>query len=149
MEANFVVFEMEGRKFAVSIASVERIINVIEILPLPGAPEIVIGIINVAGRIIPVFNIRNRFNFPNKEIALDDRIIIFQTKKRTVALLVGKEVNVIEILEKDVIKSDDVLPELIYISGVVKLKNGLLLINNINEFLSLKEEEMLNNALCH
>ena len=51
-------FALEGRNYAVSLAAVERIVHVVEVAPLPKAPEIVLGLINFAGRIIPVVDIR-------------------------------------------------------------------------------------------
>jgi purine-binding chemotaxis protein CheW len=41
---------------------VERIVRVVEVTPLPKAPEIVLGVVNVQGQIIPVINIRKRFS---------------------------------------------------------------------------------------
>ncbi|MBN1829042.1 MAG: chemotaxis protein CheW [Deltaproteobacteria bacterium] len=53
----FVVFTLDGNRYALSLSSVQRIVRVVEITPLPAAPEIVIGIINVQGKIIPVVGV--------------------------------------------------------------------------------------------
>jgi purine-binding chemotaxis protein CheW len=82
-----VTFSLDERKFALYVSAVQRIIRVVEVTALPKAPEIVVGIINMQGRVIPVFDIRMRFRLPLREVRLDDQMIIATTAKRTVALL--------------------------------------------------------------
>ncbi len=53
----------------------ERIIPVVEIIPLPNALDLVLGIINVGGQIIPVIDTRKRFRLPERELNLSDVLI--------------------------------------------------------------------------
>ncbi len=146
MNNQLLVFELDNKYFALFLNIVERVIHAVEITPLPGSPQTVSGVINLEGKIIPVFNIRRRFLFTEKEINPSDKIIIAQTKKRTVAVLVDSVNELIEISENEITQSEKVLPELNYIEGIVKLKEGLILINNLDKFLSLNEEEILNKV---
>ena len=77
-----VVFTLDSQRFALPLSAVERAIRIIEIVPLPKAPDIVIGVINLHGQIIPVVNIRKRFNLSEKEVNLNDHIVISHSKKR-------------------------------------------------------------------
>jgi purine-binding chemotaxis protein CheW len=115
--------------------------------PLPKAPEIVIGVINIQGRIIPVFNIRRRFHLPEREIELSDQLIIANTARRTVALVVDTVDGVIERLSEEVTPADQVLPRIEYVEGIVKLENGLVLIHDLDKFLSIDEEAKLDEAV--
>ena len=115
----------------------------VEITPLPKAPEIVIGIVNIQGRIIPVVDIRKRFRLPKREMNLNDKIILSQTSKRSVGIMVDSVVNVIEYPKQEVIIPEKILPGIEYIEGVAKLEGGLTLIHNIDSFLSLEEEKTL------
>lgn len=56
-----VSFNLDDQKYALLLSAVIRIIRVVEITSLPKAPEIVLGVINMHGLIIPVFDIRKRF----------------------------------------------------------------------------------------
>ena len=116
---------------------VERIVHVVEITPLPKAPEVVIGVVNVQGRIIPVVDIRKRFRLPKREMNLNDKIILSQTSKRSVGIMVDSVVNVIEYAKQEVIIPEKILSGIGYVEGVVKLEDGLTLIHNIDSFLSL------------
>lgn len=142
-----VTFSLDDRKFALYVSTVQRIIRVVEVTALPKAPEIVVGIINLRGTFVPVFDIRRRFRLPPREVRLDDHMIIATTTKRTVALMVDSVNDVIEIPGERIIAAEQILPELEYVEGVVKTEGGMVLIHDLERFLSLPEEKALDEAL--
>jgi purine-binding chemotaxis protein CheW len=142
-----VVFNLDDRRFAVPLSTVVRVERIVAITPLPKAPEIVLGVVNMHGQVIPVFNIRERFRLPQRDIQLADQMIVASTSKRTVALLVDSVNGVIEISEEKIIASESILPGLEYIEGVVKTEDGMVLIHDLEQFLSLQEEKALNEAM--
>jgi purine-binding chemotaxis protein CheW len=142
-----VVFNLDDRRFVVPLSTVVRVERIVAITPLPKAPEIVLGVVNMHGQVIPVFNIRERFRLPQRDIQLADQMIVASTSKRTVALLVDSVNGVIEISEEKIIASESILPGLEYIEGVVKTEDGMVLIHDLEQFLSLQEEKALNEAM--
>ena len=114
---------------------------------MPKAPQIVVGVINVHGIVIPVFNIRKRFNLPDREIELSDQLIIANSKNRKVALLVDSSPGIEELPADAIISSDKILPSMEYLQGVIKLEDEILFIHNLDEFLSLQEDRLLDEAL--
>ena len=140
-------FNLDDQKYALFLSAVIRIIRVVEITSLPKAPEIVSGIINLQGQVIPVFDIRMRFHLPAREVQLNDQLIIASTTKRTVALLVDSVNDVIEIPEEKIIAAEQILPELEYVEGVVKTEGGMVLIHDLEKFLSRHEEKALDEAM--
>jgi len=142
-----VAFTLDNCKFALPLPQVERIVHVVEITPLPKAPDVVIGVVNVQGRIIPVVDIRKRFRLPKREMNLNDKIILSQTSKRSVGIMVDSVVNVIEYPKQEVIIPEKILSGIGYVEGVVKLEDGLTLIHDIDSFLSLEEEKTLDDAM--
>jgi purine-binding chemotaxis protein CheW len=142
-----VAFTLDAQKFAVPLSFVERVVPVTEVIHLPKAPEIVIGIINMQGKVIPVVNIRKRFRLPIREIELSDRFIISQTSKRSVAIMVDAIDGVTEYPEHKLIAAEKILPGLEYIEGVIKSEDGMVLIHDLDKFLSLDEEAALDKAM--
>jgi purine-binding chemotaxis protein CheW len=57
--------------------------------------------------------------------------------------------GVIETPEDKVIKADTVLPGMDYVQGVVKMEDGMILIHDLNKFLSLEEEKTLDTAIMN
>ena len=140
-------FGLDGQDYAVNLAAVERIVHVVEVAPLPRAPEIVLGVINFSGRIIPVVDLRRRFRLPEKEAGLYDYLMIARTSKRQLAFIVDRVTGVLEYPETEVTAADRIVPGLEYLAGVLKLKDGLIFIHDLESFLSLDEEKSLNRAL--
>jgi purine-binding chemotaxis protein CheW len=142
-----VIFNLDEQRFALNISAVERVVRAVEITPLPKAPEIVIGIINMHGQVIPVFNIRKRFRLPDREIRLNDQLIIAHTSKRNVVLLVDTVGEIFEHMQEEIVYPSTILPVTEYVEGVAKLEDGIVLIHNLDTFLSLDEERILEDAL--
>jgi purine-binding chemotaxis protein CheW len=81
-----VVFTLDERRYALYLPAVERVVPAVEVTPLPNAPEVVLGVINVQGRIIPVINVRKRFGLRERDIEPNDRFILARTSRHVVAL---------------------------------------------------------------
>jgi len=142
-----VVFTLDEMVYALPLNTVNRIIHAVEIRKLPKAPDIIAGIINVHGQIIPVINVRKRFGLTTREISLGDQLIIADTGKRHVALWVDTVTGVQNIQAQQHISITETLPYAQYINGVVKVEDDLILIYDLEQFLNLEEETMLEKAL--
>ncbi|MCJ7523801.1 MAG: chemotaxis protein CheW [Candidatus Aminicenantes bacterium] len=143
-----VVFALDEPHYALLLSSVERVVRAVEITPLPKAPKIVLGIINAQGRIIPVIDVRQRFRLPAREMKLDNRFIIASTSRRLVALMVDSVAGVRELADGQMVNVEQSLPFAEYLKGVAKLEDNLVLIHDLDQFLSLDEEKALDAALA-
>ena len=94
-------FSLKGQRYAVSLARVREVIRPGDITPVPGAPEDVLGIVNLRGQIVPVLDGRRRFGLDGK-VAQDEedaqRVIVFDES----GTVVGMRIDVIgDMLELD------------------------------------------------
>ena len=144
---SLVVFTMDAQRYAIPLASVERVFPTVEITPIPKAPEIVLGVVNIQGRVVPVVDIRRRFRLPEREPEIYDHMIVASTGKRVVAFVVDGATGVLEIPESEITALRDLLPGTNYVEGVVRLPDGLILIHDLETFLSLEEENLLERAM--
>lgn len=142
-----VVFTLGERRFALELGAVERVVRAVEVTPLPKAPPIVLGVINVHGRVLPVLDIRERFGLPRREIAPSDQFLITRAAARTVALLTDSVGGILGGAEREVIRSGEILSGLEYVHGVVKSDGGLILLCDLEGILSREEEGVLGDAL--
>lgn len=141
------VFTMDDRRYALPLHAVDRVVRMVAVTPLPKAPDIVLGVVNIQGRVIPVINMRRRFRLPEREIALTDQLVVAHTVRRPVALVADAVLDVIACPVQSMIAAGEVLPNIEYVGGVVKLADGLILIHDLDRFLSLEEEDLLDYAL--
>ncbi|MFA5371550.1 MAG: chemotaxis protein CheW [Sideroxydans sp.] len=142
-----IVFTLGDQRYALPLSVAERVVRMVAITPLPNAPDIIIGVVNFQGRVIPVINMRRRFCLPEREIALTDQLVVAHTVRRPVALVADAVLDVIVCPAQSLIVAEDVLPNVEYVEGVVKLTDGLILIHDLDKFLSLEEENSLAHVL--
>jgi purine-binding chemotaxis protein CheW len=142
-----VVFTLDELLYALPLPAVVKVIHAIEIRHLPEAPEIISGIINVRGRIIPVADIRKRFGLVVREIDPDDRLIIADTGKRQVAIMVDTVTGIRNLAPGQQKQARETLQFAKHLKGVAKIDNELILIYDLEQFLSLEEERVLEQAL--
>lgn len=143
------VFTVDDGRYALPVETADRAVRAVEIMSLPKAPEIVLGLINVRGQIVPVVNLRRRFRLPERDLELSDQLIIARTSTRTVALVVDSVTGVIKVSEGQIVEAGAILPGLEYVDGVAKLPDGLILIHDLDRFLSLEEEKALDEAMLN
>ena len=144
---HLIVFALDSQRYALPLPVVDRVVRMAAITPLPKAPDIVLGIVNIQGRVIPVINIRRRFCLPDREIALTDQLVVAHTAQRPVALVADAALDVIARSAQSLIAAENILPKVEYVEGVIKLADGLILIHDLDKFLSLEEASSLDHAL--
>jgi purine-binding chemotaxis protein CheW len=143
------VFSLDERQYALHLSAVKRVVRAVEVTPLPKAPEIVLGVVNLQGRIIPVFDLRSRFRLPKREINLSDQLILAHTTTRMVALIVDSVMGVVGVPDREMVGAHSILPDLEYVEGAFKLEDGVVLIHNLDRFLSLEETRALDQVMAH
>ncbi len=141
------VFRLDERRYALPLAVAERVIRAVDVTPLPRAPAIVLGAINVHGRVLPVLNVRRRFLMPEREISPADWFLLAHTTRHTVALVIDESEGVVERPQADIVVSSQIVPGVEAFPGVVRFDDGLVLIHDLERFLSLDEARALDDAM--
>ena len=147
MTSPLVPFSLNGNWYALELEAVERVLPIAAVVPLPGAPEIVLGAFNLHGDVVPVVDVRRRLGLTARDMPLTARLLVAHTRNRRLALAVDEVAGVKEIDPGAVAAPAAVVPGLRHLQGVVALPDGLLLIEDLEAFLSLDEEARLTAAL--
>jgi purine-binding chemotaxis protein CheW len=142
-----VAFCLGSQTYALRLESVERIIPAVEVTPLPEAPEAILGVINLQGKIVPVLDVRARFRLPKRQINLSDQLVVASTEMRTVAFIVDSVIGIVKRSPHEITEANLILRGLKYLQGVAKLEDEMMFIHNLDTFLSLDEENQLERAI--
>ena len=142
-----VVFRVDGRRYALPLSAVELVIRAVEVTPLPGAPHPVRGMIDVRGVVVPVLDMRRQLGLPEREIDPGNHFVIARTARRAVALVIDEAEGVSEWHRSAVTACDDVDLGVPQFKGVVKLDDSLVLIHDLERFLSADEARALDAAM--
>lgn len=137
----FVTFVLMDETYGINVMKVQEVLRVSEIAPVPGAPAYVLGIINLRGNVVTVIDTRARFGLPSSEMDEASRIIVIESEKQVVGILVDAVAEVVELREGDI----DVAPNVgteessRYIQGVATREEGLLILVDLNKLLTDEE----------
>ena len=142
-----VVFVIEEQRYALPLAAVERILPMVAVSPLPQAPAVALGVINLHGQVLPVLDVRRRFGLPPRDYDLRSHLLVARTSRRTMAVPVDEVMGISEVAAGAVTPPDAVLPGIGQLAGIVALADGLLFIHDLDAFLSLDEERQLTESL--
>lgn len=143
-----VAFILGEQQYALPLATVRRVVRMVEVTPLPKAPKVVLGVIDLQGTIVPVMSMRRRFGMAEPETNLDDQLIVAETGARNVALVVNSVTGVVERRTEEVTKAEELVPGAQYVEGMTRSEGGILFIHDLDRFLSKKEALQLDGALA-
>ena len=140
-------FHLGSDRLAVPAADVREVVRAVAITPLPAAPGIVEGAIDVRGEIVPVLDLRERLGMPAKPLAIDEHLIIASAGKRRIAFRVDQADDLVEIDPGTVSTASAVSPTLRHTAGIVPHADGTLVIPDLAGFLTAWETDALERAL--
>ena len=141
------VFEVGGQTYGLPTADVLELVRAVAITPLPRAPAVIEGVVNVRGRVLPVLDVRVRFRLPAKPLDPSDLFIVAAAGPRGVILRVDRATHLALVDEASVQPPESLGPSATYVAGVAKLPDGLVLLHDVATFLSAAEAAALDVAL--
>ena len=138
---------VDGQTYALHLAAVDRILRMVEVTPLPGAPDAVEGVINIQGEVVPVVSIRRRFCLAARAVGAADSLLVARARSRRLAIIAESVLGVVERPADAVVSAGDLAQGIQHIEGVLKTSDGLVLIHDLDRFFSPEEEQSLDLAL--
>lgn len=149
---DILTFELDERRHAFRGDHVVQVVQMVEISPLPGAPAVIEGIVNVRGTIVPVFDLRARLGLPARAIDPAQHLVILTTGARSSTVRVDMADDFVSIPDADIAVSltDSGIPGAgsRHVSGIAATPDGTTIIYDLAAFLSKSETESLDHALA-
>lgn len=140
------VVHLDGVRYALPLAEVVEVLPAAAVVPLPGAPEVVEGLLNVRGTPVPVVDLRARTGLPGRTAAPGDHLVACQVRGRVVAARVDRAEEVVSV-DSDDLRAIDEVAAASHLAGVTRTADGLLLVYDVASFLSAEEILGLDRAL--
>ncbi len=137
----WVTFHLAGETYGVNVMQVQEVLRYTEIAPVPGAPNYVIGIINLRGNVVTVIDTRNRFGLPPGDIADNTRIVIIEAEKNVVGILVDSVAEVVYLRLSEIETAPNVGNDesAKFIQGVCHKNNELLILIELDKLITDEE----------
>ncbi len=147
-EVQAVGFYIGEDEYALYIHKVREIYPMTEIRKIPKAPQFVEGVINLRGQIIPIIDLRKRFDMAPNESRQTAKILIVELEKNQVGMIVDNVSEVMRFYVDEIEKAPAMFSANIdsqYIQGVAKLEGKLIILLDIEKLLSFEEKTVLKS----
>lgn len=147
-----VSFVVGAEEYAIPILAVQEINRMMAITRVPQSPAFVEGVINLRGKVIPVVDLRKRFNMPINQNTGDERIIVVEVQGESEARVIGftvDKVNRVLRIGSDIVEPAPAMAcgaDSEYVLGVGKLDEGLLILLSLDKLFSQRELELASSA---
>lgn len=141
------IFPLGPQRYAIAAGRVQEVVRAVAVARLPSAPPIIEGMINVRGRLVPVLDLARRLDLPVREVELSDHFVIARATARLVAFRAHGPATLERVEPSLVEDARTHVPSAAHVSGIAKLPDGLVLIHDLDTFLSAAEADALEEAL--
>lgn len=155
MEEQLVVFELANEAYGIDISRVQSIIQMQEVAVIPGAPRFIEGVINLRGTIVPVVNLRDRFDLQPAVEGQKTVIVIVELEGLQVGMTVDKVTDVIKVQENAIEPPSPLLASVdtAYLRGIAKIgrresdEKRMVILLDINRVFTWDEQQALKQAV--
>ena len=124
-----VTFRLADETYGINVMQIQDVLSYTEIAPVPGAPDYVLGIINLRGNVVTVIDTRARFGLPSADVTDHSRIVVLEIAGQVIGILVDSVAEVVYIKNSEMESAPNVGNDesARFIQGVCN-KNGELII---------------------
>ncbi len=137
----WVTYCLADETYGINVMQVQEVLRYTEIAPVPGAPDYVLGIINLRGNVVTVIDTRSRFGLLPGEVTDNTRIVIIESENNVVGILVDSVAEVVYLKTSEIDSTPNVGTEesAKSIQGVSNREDGLLILVDLNKLLTEEE----------
>ena len=145
-EIQLACFRVGAEMYALDIMKIKEIIRPLKLTPVPKAPEFIEGVINLRGAVIPVADMRKRFDQPVTENDRKNRIVICSLAGKIIGLLVDEVSEVRRYTRQEIAPAPQFLkgPEAEFFLGVARRGDDFIMLVDLEKVLSSNETIALN-----
>ncbi|MEF1250759.1 chemotaxis protein CheW [Vibrio owensii] len=139
----WVTFQLEEETYGINVMQVREVLRYTEIAPVPGAPDYVLGIINLRGNVVTVIDTRSRFGLMEGEVTDNTRIIVIESERQVIGILVDSVAEVVYLRSSEIDTTPSVGTDesAKFIQGVSNRDGKLLILDDLNKLLTDDESD--------
>jgi purine-binding chemotaxis protein CheW len=146
LKDRYLTFRLADEDYGLEIRYVTEIMGIQKITAVPDLPPAIKGVVNLRGKVIPVMDVRSRFNLPEREYDERTCIIVVKIAEKSVGLVVDKVNEVADISENQIEPTPCVDQNKgTYIQGLGKIGEEVKILLDVNKLLYDDELIQLDN----
>jgi len=133
----YLTFHLHSEEYGIAINHVIEIIGIQKITNVPDMPGFIKGVINLRGRVIPVMDVRLRFDLPERDYDERTCIIVVEVNEQTTGLVVDQVEEVVEITAEQIESVRNQNEESSHIKGLGKTGDEIKILLDIESLVGL------------
>ena len=147
-QVQLVTFRVGGEEFGLDVFAVHEILRYQAPTPMPRAPEFVEGVLDVRGTLVPIVDLRRRFETPEVAYDEDTRIVLVDFNDERLGLVVDSVTEVLRAPETAVSPPPAYIRGLAaeFVRGIVRVGERLVVLMDLDRILSSDERIALAHA---
>jgi chemotaxis signal transduction protein len=147
MSMILIEFECQGYQFALPLDSLRRVLPCAQPTPLPGAPEIVLGVLNFAGEVAVIVNFYRRVGLPFSAIGISQQLLLVDIAGACIGLVVDRVSGIVTREIEDRLPMPRQFAGADFVQSILQLDDGLCIICDLEKFLLEDEKILIGHAL--
>lgn len=152
--SQFLTFMLAGEEYGIDILRVQEIKGWDSVTPIPNAPEYIRGVINLRGTIVPIIDMRRRFNLEAIEYGPITVVIVLKVMSadsdvsRVMGIIVDAVSDVYNVDENDIKPAPDFgsVVDVDFVQGLATMQENMVIVLNIDQLLNSNELSLLDKT---
>ena len=143
------LFDVAEQRYGIPVVDIVELIRAVAVTPLPNGPRVTLGVINLRGRVVPLFDLRLRFGRTAPPLEPTDHFVIARAALRIVALRADHVRELVTLAEDDIQTTARVVSGTHHVAGIARLPDGVVFLQDLSTFLSEAEAATLDLAMAN
>lgn len=134
----YVTFQLENETYGLNVMQIQEVLRYTEIAPVPGAPDYVLGIINLRGNVVTVIDTRRRFGLADAVVTDASRVVVMESGDQVMGILVDSVAEVVYLKASEIETAPNVGNEesARFIQGVCNKDGELIILVDFDKMLT-------------
>lgn len=153
--SQFLTFMLAGEEYGIDILRVQEIKGWDSVTPIPNAPEYIRGVINLRGTIVPIIDMRRRFNLEAIEYGPITVVIVIKVmsedneSSRVMGIIVDAVSDVYNVDDDDIKPAPDFgsVVDVDFVQGLATLQENMVIVLDIDQLLNSNELTMVEEVV--
>ncbi|MBE5924643.1 MAG: chemotaxis protein CheW [Lachnospiraceae bacterium] len=147
----YLIFNIADRKYAMELVHVNGTEQNYSVIPIPDAPDNITGVVNLRGKIIPVYSLRGRFGLPTRIDNVNKSLMIVRSSSIMIGYEVDEVVNIEEIDTSDVNSMPQIATfggsDAVFMNKVLRVGQGIVVVVDVNLVIPDEDIERLERLI--
>ena len=142
----YLIIKISDKEYALDVKNVAQVVRLRKVTVIPQSPDFVQGVISWQGKVLALVNLGKKFGEALTPLEETNRFVILKSLNHNFGIIVDSISQVLEIDCAQIEPPDAVFKEVVYLEGVARIAQRIILFLNVHELFSAEEVQGINQV---